>query len=71
MHASFTQVDREATYVNGSETNILLFAYAVEVGDNTPMLDYWSDQHDWRWYDVMIKYNKQAAYTLVMLQCAN
>ncbi len=69
MHTSFNQVDREAMYVNGSETDVLLFQYVVEVGDNTSMLDYWSDQQDWRWYD-MIKNDMQAAYTLVMLQCA-
>ncbi len=41
--------------MNGSETNVLLFEYIVEVGDNSPMLDYWSDVRDSRRYVVIFK----------------
>jgi hypothetical protein len=41
-------IDREAAYVNGSGTDILLFEYTVRIGDASDDLDYWCDASDWR-----------------------
>lgn len=41
-------VDRVATYVNGSNTTTLLFAYEIQPGDKTGRLEYFSDADAFR-----------------------
>ena len=41
-------IDRYASYVNGSNTSQILFSYTVSPGDDSDRLEYWSDANDER-----------------------
>lgn len=41
-------IDRYATYVNGSNSSSIVFSYTVSPGDDSNRLEYWSDANDER-----------------------